>query len=149
MRYPGVIPRGAAVDAPVQNMDLMPTLLDRLGLDTPAGLDGASLRSLAEGRGGPSRDVFSEIEGSSDPSHWAYWLAPRSNLRSIRQGNHKYIHHVRDDASDEMYVLGSASPYETSNLIDADPVTAQKLRQVLFERYHLPSHEVVLPCVAR
>ncbi len=127
----------------------MPTVLDWLGLDTPANLDGMSLRSLAEGRGAPDRDLFSEIEGVSNPSHWAYWLAPRSDLRSIRRDNHKYIHHVRNGVADELYLLGSTSPYETNNLIDADPATAQQMRQSLFERYHLASHEVVLPCVAR
>ena len=113
MRYSGVIPRGAAVDVPVQSMDIMPTVLEWLGLDAPAGLDGASLRALAEGRAAPPRDVFSEIEGSSEPGHWASWLAPRSDLRSIRRGNHKYIHHVRDSSADELYLLGPTSPYET------------------------------------
>ena len=127
---------------PVQSMDIMPTVLDWLGLDTPAGLDGASLRALAEGRAAPPRDLFSEIEGSSEPGHWAYWLAPRSDLRSIRRGNHKYIHHVRDGDADELYLLGSASPYETGNLIDADPATAQQMRQALFAQFRIAPHEV-------
>ena len=149
MCYSGVIPRGAAVDVPVQSMDIMPTVLEWLGLDAPAGLDGASLRALAEGRVAPPRDVFSEIEGSSEPGHWASWLAPRSDLRSIRRGNHKYIHHVRDSSADELYLLGPASPYETTNLIAADPATAQQMRQALFAQYRIAPHEVTLPFVAR
>ena len=149
MRYSGVIPRGAAVDVPVQSMDIMPTVLEWLGLNAPAGVDGASLRALAEGRAAPPRDVFSEIEGSSEPGHWASWLAPRSDLRSIRRGNHKYIHHVRDSSADALYLLGSASPYETTNLIDADPATAQQMRRALFAQYRIAPHEVALPFVAR
>jgi arylsulfatase A-like enzyme len=149
LRYAGVVPGGTAVDTPVQSVDIMPTVLEWLGLGRPANLDGVSLRSLAEGQGGPAHDVFSEIDGISDPRHGFYWLAPRSDLRSIRRGNYKYIHHVGDDASDELYQLGPASPYETSNLIDADAAAAQRLRQAIFERYHLAPQKIDLPLVAR
>ena len=149
MRHSGIIPRGGVVDVPVQNMDIMPTVLDWLGIEAPAGLDGTSLRTLAEGQISPPRDVFSEIEGSSKPGHWAYWLAPRSDLRSIRRGNYKYIHHVRDGGADELYRLAAASPYETTNLIAADPNMAQQLRQALFTQFRIAAHEIALPFVVR
>lgn len=149
MRYPGIIPKGATIDAPVQNMDVLPTIMDLLGLVAPANLDGVSIRALAEGRSAPPHDVFSEIEGSSAPGHWAYGLAPRGDLRAIRSGDYKYIHHVRDGAADELYLLQPSSPYETLNLINSEPAVAQGLRQLLFERYRLAAHEVALPCVVR
>jgi arylsulfatase len=149
MRHSGVIPKGVVVEAPAQSMDIMPTILDWLSLDVPDGLDGVSLRALAEGRSAPDRDVFSEIEGSSVPGHWAYWLAPRSDLRSIRRGSYKYIHHVREGSADELYLLKAASPYETENLISLDPVTAQQMRQALFARFRIPAHEVTLPLILR
>lgn len=149
MCYPGAIPKGVTIDAPVQNMDILPTILDWLGLATPSDLDGVSIRALAEGRAAPPHAVFSEVEGSSVPGHWAYGLAPRSDLRAVRSGDYKYIHHVRDGAADELYLLQSSSPYEILNLINSEPAVAQGLRQLLFERYHLAAHEVALPYVVR
>jgi arylsulfatase A-like enzyme len=43
------------VSAPVQNLDLVPTLLDALGLDaSPYFFDGRTLKPLLEGKSGPA-----------------------------------------------------------------------------------------------
>ena len=42
MSYPGQIPPGIVIEAPVQSMDLMPTILDWAGVDVPEGLDALS-----------------------------------------------------------------------------------------------------------
>jgi arylsulfatase A-like enzyme len=59
VRWPGHVPAGRVVDAPVINTDWLPTLLDLAGLPVPAGLDGTSLASFLTGRGpSPQRSLF-------------------------------------------------------------------------------------------
>jgi arylsulfatase A-like enzyme len=47
--------RGNVVERFSENVDIMPTLLDLLGLDIPVQCDGFSLRPFLEGRGAPER----------------------------------------------------------------------------------------------
>lgn len=147
MRYLGVIPSGTVVNQPVQSMDLTPTILDWLGIEIPADIQAVSLRALAEGQSAPTRDIFSEIEGVSDPQHWAYWQAPRTPLRSVRRDNWKLVHHVSQLVADELYLLNATSPYETVNLIDSEPALVRELHQSIFDRYHL--RQSYLPLTAR
>ncbi|MFW6164046.1 MAG: sulfatase-like hydrolase/transferase, partial [Planctomycetota bacterium] len=56
MRFPGRIRPGTVVDAPVSQIDYMPTLLDYLGQPVPEDIHGRSMRPLVEGRGVAWRD---------------------------------------------------------------------------------------------
>ena len=60
--WPGVIEPGVS-DVPVRVMDIMPTILDIVGLDSPSGLDGRSLLPLITGENerGPAPPVYSEV----------------------------------------------------------------------------------------
>jgi arylsulfatase A-like enzyme len=67
LRFPNGRHGGARVDAPVQHVDLMPTVVEYLGLEAPYGLEGRSLlRHLGEvtasGRAGDPEPVFSYLE---------------------------------------------------------------------------------------
>ena len=146
MRYPGVIPPNTMVNQPVQSMDLMPTILDWVGIPMPADLQAKSVRALAQGNTAAAWDIFSETEGVSDPAHWAYWQAPRVPLRAVRRGDWKLIHHVSQPDTDELYQLNAASLYETTNQIAAEPARAQELRQAIVDWYGL--HTSYLPLVA-
>jgi arylsulfatase A-like enzyme len=134
VRYTGVITPGLVVTAPVQSMDLMPTLLDYLAIPITgtAPLQGISLRPLIEGPPPDrARPVYSEVDAMNDPNHWAYLNAPRVDLRSMREGDWKYIFHVTEPVSDELYLLNPASPYETINLIQSEPARAARMRQAI------------------
>ena len=127
MRYTGVISPGQVVTTPVHSMDLMPAVLDLVGLAVPAGLDAASLRPLLQqGTAAFEQDIFSEQNGVTNN-----WTFPRSDLRSIRRGEWKLIHPVGDSNADELYRLKPSSPYETENLVAAEPGIALALRQAL------------------
>lgn len=128
MRYPGVITPGLVVNTPVQNMDVMPTILDWAGLPIPPELQAVSLRSLAQGATEQPRDVFSEQAGEADPKGWAYWLAPRDDLASVQRAGWKLIHHLNKPENDELYQLNVAAPYETENQLAAQPELADDLR---------------------
>ena len=45
--------RGSVVESFTENVDIMPTMLDTLGLDVPVQCDGLSLRPFLDGRGAP------------------------------------------------------------------------------------------------
>lgn len=58
IRAPGLVPAGRTVDGVVSLVDVVPTILDLLGVRTPPGLDGESLVALWRGGGdGRDRDV--------------------------------------------------------------------------------------------
>lgn len=67
---PGV--DGRRIDAAVENLDIVPTVLDYLGAPAPAGLQGSSLRPLIEGRDDGARVARSfhkEIRTMNDRRH--------------------------------------------------------------------------------
>ncbi len=132
MRYTGVISPGTVITAPVQNMDLMPTILDWAGVAVPAGLDALSLRGMVEdGVVVPDRILFSEQNGITDPAHPAHWTTPRADLRAVRKGDWRLIHTGDDYAADELYQLLPTSIYEVDNLLATEPERTLELRQIL------------------
>jgi arylsulfatase A-like enzyme/tetratricopeptide (TPR) repeat protein len=116
---PGV-PGGVRVEEPVSLVQVTPTILDLLGVDLPAGLDGASARALWES-GGPD-----EREAATAPVH-AECLLPRLHydwaaLRSVRRDRWKLV----DAPRPELYDLG-ADPHETSDVAAQHPDVVRDL----------------------
>jgi arylsulfatase A-like enzyme len=60
LRWPGRIPAGSS-DAPVQVVDVLPTVLDLVDLPAPARLDGRSLVPLLRGEPDAERPAYSEM----------------------------------------------------------------------------------------
>jgi arylsulfatase A-like enzyme len=100
VRLPGQSkPRRVA--APVSQVDLVPTLLDLLGEDVPATLQGESLRPVLEGAQEPDRDVFYE------------WNGPNCGLAGDVLGKVDLPEHLRDDATAEQAVSAITDPVRT------------------------------------
>ena len=59
LRLPGSLPAGRRVHAPVELVDLLPTLLSLAGLSVPADVDGRELDFAA---GSPDHAIFSTLE---------------------------------------------------------------------------------------
>jgi arylsulfatase A-like enzyme len=117
MRLPGGELGGTRVDEVVASIDVLPTILELLGLEIPAGVDGESisLRDLEEGIG--ERTRFGEAtkprsEAETDPR----WTNIRK-ARCIRDGRYKYVA-TPYLGTDELYDV-IADPQEISNLLDA------------------------------
>jgi arylsulfatase A-like enzyme len=116
LRVPGVPAR--AVAAPVQNLDIVPTLLDYLGID-PAGqtFEGRSLRPIMEGEEG-------EEDGAG--SHQFAW---QGGLRSASDGRHKLIHDI-GFKSFELYDLRN-DPKEKADVLTRERRVFHRLRETL------------------
>lgn len=118
VRLPGDdAPRGARVDTPVSLVDVMPTLLDLLGLQ-PQASDGVSLTALLAGGSIAPRVLFGETH---------YPLFYRwSPSYSLRDGAWKYILAPRP----ELYEL-SRDARELENRFERDEQRAQPMRAAL------------------
>jgi arylsulfatase A-like enzyme len=70
LRLPSRIPAGIALEAPVELVDVVPTILDLLGVPAPALAEGESLRPLLEGTAKERRKgdaVYSELHIKGPP----------------------------------------------------------------------------------
>ena len=95
---------GRRVAAPVQHVDLLPTLAGAVGAEIPVGMPGVSLIALAEGAGPAERTIYGET------------LYPRlhlgwSELRSLTDARHQYI----ESPEPELFDV-SSDPRQTRNL---------------------------------
>lgn len=114
-RWPGTIKAGTVTSATTMTFDLLPTVLDLLGVPLPAGnsareLDGASILSLLTENSPPAARVL-------------YWRTP--GQKAVREGNWKLVATRTGDAP-ELFDLGS-DPSETSNLAERYPDKVQAL----------------------
>lgn len=119
-RAPGLLPKGERVEAPVELVDLAPTVLDLLGMDPLAGAEGRSLAPLMQGKDdGLGRLVHAETFMPRIEFGW-------SELRMIRDGRYKYIQAPKP----ELYDLRE-DPAEATNLLSLDPERAAELAAAL------------------
>lgn len=128
--WPGRLPAGLVVETPVQLVDLLPTVLDLLGLVTEAGpREGVSLKSALLGRGNPEPDrpIFLERRAFVTPKVDGFVV--RGDKAAVRAGKWKYIEAQEED-SFELYDL-SSDPLERRNLTQAFPREAQALASLL------------------
>jgi choline-sulfatase len=80
--WPGRVPAGRRVQAPVSLVDLFPTFAEAAGVEVRTHIDGRSLLPLTDGRDeGRGREVIGEYfgEGTIEP------------IRMVRRGDYKYI----------------------------------------------------------
>jgi arylsulfatase A-like enzyme len=120
-------PAGRTVTEQVRHIDLVPTVLDVLGLPHDADLPGMSLRAVADGA---ARDqaTLSYAESWFQRLHFGW-----SELRAVRSGDWKYIAAPRP----ELYDLRH-DPAEAHNLIRERTAVASRLAEEL-DRIGRPS----------
>jgi arylsulfatase A-like enzyme len=121
LRLPGG-PRGKVVDAPVETVDLLPTLAPLMGIDPDPTWSGRNLLPLIRGGDeGGDRPVFSETLYGNVSYGWA-------PLRSVRRGDWKLVRGRWDDLFDL-----ARDPAETRNLASEAPEIAAGLGDLLEE----------------
>ena len=127
MRVPMVVrtpykgAQGRRVTQVVRSHDIVPTVLELLGLPGDQGLDG---RSLAPFMAGARRDDLDAYSESLYARHHYGW----SELKALRAGRFKYI----DAPRPELYDL-QQDPQERENLFDARRPLADRLGAELLE----------------
>ncbi|NOV04596.1 sulfatase family protein [Paenibacillus planticolens] len=122
MRWPGRIPEGRRVQGLVQQVDMLPTILEAADILTPANIDGRSL--------------WSSIRGEADGTHDAVYLSECAwqASRGIVTKDYKFIRTL--DAGPfvrpprELYDL-RVDPDETVNLAESHPAIADELEYQL------------------
>ena len=118
VKLPGRRQAGKVVETAVRTTDLLPTVLDLLGIRSKAEFQGASLRPLWEGNDSAERPLLAETDY---PQRFGW--AP---LRAIRTSQHKFMEAPRP----ELYDLG-ADPGENRNLYEPWAAIVQELREKL------------------
>jgi arylsulfatase A-like enzyme len=100
-----------SISTPAEQVDLLPTMLDLVGLDVSAEIEGESLVPLLNSKRNHGRVFSMNFQRNSifaDITHGTIALI---------EGNMKYIHYLDEERfGDELFDLG-ADPKETVNLI--------------------------------
>ncbi len=110
------LPENVTYQDQVRHVDVVPTILALLGLDSPSASDGESLLPLLEGKAtGTSLTSYAE----SFLGHLHFGC---SELRSLRDGRWKYIEAPRP----ELYNV-KEDPGETKNLADVEKSIAEQM----------------------
>jgi arylsulfatase A-like enzyme/Flp pilus assembly protein TadD len=120
MRCPGLLPSRRSVPEQVRLVDVLPTVLDVLGLEPPAALDGTSLLPYVEVRG-TTPDLPAYIESYNLNSTFGW-----SPLLGVEDGRWKYIR----TPERELYDL-RRDPSERDNVCASHPDVASELDQLL------------------
>ena len=134
---PGLLHAGARVPQTVELIDVLPTLLDLLGVAPPAEQHGRSLVPYLErpGAGGAGKPAFSEYGSST--------------IRTVTQGSWKLVHNPDGfspdcipDAPPNHYPIGreelydlSRDPGETANLAAGRPGKVAELAKLIRQRF--------------
>jgi len=124
MQCPSLFPGGKAIDQVVANLDVAPTILEAMGLATPAHMDGRSFLPLAQGRSIPWRQHFLYVY------YWEKNFPQTPTVFALRGDRFKYITYYGLWDTDELYDL-QADPEEQRNLLH-DP--AHRETAVAMER---------------
>ncbi len=115
------IPGGVRVSQQARTIDLVPTLLNLLGIDIPSVCQGVSLVPAFSGKRTGSTYSYSETLHPKIHMGWA-------ELRAIRSNRWKYIRAPRS----ELYDLEN-DPAESENVISRHPAIARRLENQLRE----------------
>lgn len=116
IKFPHQWRAGTVIGATAQQVDILPTILDALGADPPAALDGTSLLPALDCPDAPRPPAYST-------------LGKPSSIASLLVGRHKLIYSIvaeRPEPRIALYDI-AADPGEARDLADVQPVRAGTL----------------------
>ncbi len=122
MQCPTLIPGGSVVDEVVANIDIGPTIMAAMGLNTPPHMDGQNFLPLAQGQSIPWRDYFLYVY------YWEQNYPQTPTHFSLRGNQYKYTTYYGIWDSDELFDI-QADPMEQNNLLH-DPAFARTKQQM-------------------
>lgn len=128
VKVPGLKTRASVFDEPVELINVMPTILDAVGVACPEEVQGTSLVPfMSNDEGALPRYAFTESGNEQDyqrvvrRDHWKLIFVPSPADQKIMSGVPLELYDVEND------------PHETRNLIDVETEVADELQQVLFD----------------
>lgn len=123
------IPEGREITTPVSLLDLSPTLCEMTGVPAPPKQDGRSLMDLIAGKEkGDDRIVLSELN---------HRFGVKSIGRMAKWKQYKYVTFSGFEGEDQLFDV-EADPFETENLIGAQPEIAEKLSSYIKDKMKTP-----------
>ena len=117
LRMPGGKQAASSTDACLNTVDILPTLLDLMGLEIPEGVQGQSLAGLITGRDG-REPAFQFMQGMGAVAAWGDGY----EWRALRNKQYTYAKYLVDGM--ELLFDHEKDPYQMTNLID-DPAYAE------------------------
>ena len=127
--WPEGLPAKRVVEEPVQCIDVLPTVLEVLGLESPQTLQGQSLLPLIEQRPGwVQRPIFAETSGGGYTADEAQYA---QRFRAVRTERWKLIHSSVDEAY-QLYDL-ARDPLELEDVSGSHAAIVDSLRTLLNE----------------
>ncbi|QDT63391.1 sulfatase family protein [Calycomorphotria hydatis] len=127
MQCPNLFDGGTVVEEVVANIDIGPTVMEAMGLQTPEYMDGQSFLDLAQGKDVSWRDYFLYVY------YWEKNFPQTPTQFAVRGDQYKYINYYGLWDADELYDLKN-DPKELNNLIN-DP-EHQKVRKQLHNKLY-------------
>ena len=122
IRAPAGVPRGRSWNRMVRQPDILPTIMDFVGISPErlGDIDGRSFKPLVEGRPWECLPAYLSLTG----------LPEDLEARGVRTEQHKYTYGpCNPEMPQELYDLQS-DPGETVNLADREPARCSELRQL-------------------
>jgi arylsulfatase A-like enzyme len=133
VRAPGA-EQGPSVDALVRTTDILPTVLDFLGVIPPEGVDGRSLRDLMAGRDDAPRAAFADqLNGYDLNSSIAAHRPYDEFVYAVVEDGWKLLWRPAHPERSELFDL-AADPGEASDLYAERPDQAVRLKRLLAEK---------------
>ncbi|MFC1757764.1 sulfatase [Planctomycetota bacterium] len=129
MQCPDLFDGGKVVEQAVANIDVAPTIMNAMGLEKPAHMDGQSMTPLAQGKDVQWREYFLYNY------YWEKNFPHSPTVFALRGQRFKYITYYGLWDTDELYDLES-DPNEANNLIN-DPAfkeMAKTMERQLYAR---------------
>jgi arylsulfatase A-like enzyme len=116
------------VATPVETRSMLPTLMELVGIDVPAGVADASLARVVRGDGpAPDRPVFSELTlGTFEIRH-------DDRLVMVRSGDWKLSLCLDPAPHDRVLTNLADDPYERKNLAETEPDVAAHLEHLVHD----------------
>lgn len=105
--YPGIIPQGRVVENQVRLIDIMPTLLDLLGIKKSKEIQGTSLTSMI--KGSPKRnhlDAYSESFYANFHFNWEPLVSLRTEEWKYIKSNSPELYNIKEDGRELVNLAG-------------------------------------------
>ncbi len=121
IKVPGAKAPGTRVSDPVFAFDVMPTILDLLGIKVPAAVQGRSLKPYIEGNAKDESPRYGYIESEYSFYHYGW-----SGLKGLIGPQYKFIQAPKPELYDLL-----EDPQELNNLVDDLPKIARQMKSRL------------------